>query len=156
MDGGWKQCCEVFGTLFSMTNIPLAPHIVVGEKGESLAADFLRKLGYRILAANVKVGAHDEIDIIAVDPKDRVLVFAEVKSRARRDDDYVPSLNLTREKRRNMFRAARRWMAAHRYDSGYRFDLIGIAGGVVIEHILDVRVHDERRRPKRSWQVVPW
>lgn len=134
----------------------VAPHIVIGEKGESLAADFLRKLGYRIIASNVDVGAHDELDIIAVDPKDRVLVFVEVKSRAKRDDDYVPSLNLTREKRRNMFRAARRWMTMHNYDRGYRFDLIGIAGNAVIEHILDIRVRDERRKPRRSWQVVPW
>lgn len=139
-----------------MTNDPIAPHIVVGEKGESLAADFLRKIGYKILAANVDVGAHDELDIIAVDPKDRVLVFVEVKSRAKRDDDYVPSLNLTKEKRRNMFRAARRWMTTHGYDGGYRFDLIGIAGGKIIEHILDVRVRDERRRPRRSWHIVPW
>lgn len=139
-----------------MIKSDVAPHIIVGEKGESLAADFLRKIGYRILAANVDVGAHDELDIIAVDPKDHVLVFVEVKSRAKRDDDYVPSLNLTKEKRRNMFRAARRWMTTHNYDGGYRFDLIGIAGNTVIEHILDVRVRDERRRPKRSWQVVPW
>lgn len=139
-----------------MTNDKRAPHLLVGEKGESLAVDFLRTLGYRIIASNVAVGAHDELDIIAVDPKDRVLVFIEVKSRARRDDDYVPSLNLTREKRRNMFRAARRWIAAHRYDGGYRFDLVGIAGGSVVEHIPDVRVRDERRGPRRSWQAVPW
>lgn len=139
-----------------MINNHTAPHIVVGEKGESLAAEFLRTLGYRIVASNVDVGAHDELDIIAVDPKDHVLVFVEVKSRARRDDDYVPSLNLTKEKRRNMFRAARRWMTTHGYDGGYRFDLIGIAGNTVVEHILDVRVRDERRKPCRSWQVVPW
>lgn len=133
-----------------------APHLRIGQEGESLAAQFLQKIGYKILASNVDVGAHDELDIIAVDPKDRVLVFVEVKSRARLDDDYVPSLNLTKEKRRNMFRAARRWMTTHAYDGGYRFDLIGIAGGVVVEHILDVRVRDERHRPKKSWHVVPW
>ncbi|OGJ57736.1 hypothetical protein A3H22_02195 [Candidatus Peribacteria bacterium RIFCSPLOWO2_12_FULL_55_15] len=132
------------------------PHFVVGEQGENCSAHFLCKLGYRILDRNVRVGRHDEIDIIAVDPKDRVLVFVEVKSRARLDDDYVPSLNLTKEKRRNMFRAARRWMTTHAYDGGYRLDLIGIAGSAVIEHILDVRVRDERCRPKKSWQVVPW
>lgn len=117
---------------------------------------FLRARGYNVLATNARVGAHDELDIIAVDPKDRVLAFIEVKSRAQRDDDYVPSLNLTREKRRNMFRAARRWMSAHHYDGGYRFDFIGIAGGAVTEHVLDIRVRDERSGPRRSWQAVPW
>ena len=63
---------------------------------------------------------------------------------------------LTHEKRLRMFRAARRWMTTHNYDGGYRFDLIGIAGNTVVEHILDVRVRDERRWPKKSWQVVPW
>lgn len=133
-----------------------APHLRTGQEGEGIAAHFLRTRGYNILATNARVGAHDELDIIAVDPEDRVLVFIEVKSRARRDDDYVPSLNLTREKRRNMFRAARRWMAAHHYEGGYRFDLVGIAGGDITEHILDVRVRDECRGPRRSWQAVPW
>ncbi|MBI1934319.1 YraN family protein [Candidatus Peregrinibacteria bacterium] len=139
-----------------MTTGDIAPHIVVGKAGEDHAAQFLQTNGYRILDRNVRSGKHDEIDVIAVDPKDNVLAFIEVKTRSHAGDDYVPSLNLTREKRMRMFRAARRWMTTHNYDGGYRFDLIGIAGETIVEHILDVRVRDERRRPKRSWQVVPW
>ena len=132
------------------------PHLLVGEKGEDNAARFLQQYGYHILDRNIRVGRHDEIDIIAVDPQENVLVFVEVKTRSRVGADYLPSLNLTREKRERMFRAARRWMDAKKYDGGYRFDLVGIAGATVVEHILDVRVRDERRCPKRSWLVVPW
>ena len=139
-----------------MTDGDIAPHLVVGRKGEDHAVQFLQKHGYRILNRNVHIGKHDEIDVIAVDPHDNVLAFIEVKTRSRAGDEYVPSLNLTREKRMRMFRAARRWMTTHNYDGGYRFDLIGIAGNTVVEHILDVRVRDERRWPKKSWQVVPW
>lgn len=137
--------------------VPLPPpHLIVGKRGEDHAANFLQKNGYRILDRNVRIGKHDEIDIIAVDPKENVLTFIEVKTRSHRSEEYVPSLNLTREKRLRMFRAARRWMTTHNYDGGYRFDLIGIAENAIVEHILDVRVRDERRKPRRSWQVVPW
>lgn len=139
-----------------MTNGDRAPHLLVGEKGEEQAVQFLQKEGYRILERNVRSGRHGEIDIIALDPRESVLAFIEVKTRSRAGDEYVPSLNLTAEKRLRMFRAARRWMTTHNYDGGYRFDLIGIAGDKITEHILDVRVRDERRRPHRSWQVVPW
>lgn len=40
------------------------------------------------------------------------------------------------------------WMTTYHYGGGYRFDLV--------EHILDVRVRDERRKPRRSWHIVPW
>ena len=49
-----------------------------GEKGESLAARFLKKNGYKILEQNyrTKLG---EIDIIATERK--TIVFVEVKTR---------------------------------------------------------------------------
>jgi len=50
----------------------------LGEKGEGLAAKFLRQKGYRILEQNYKTRA-GEIDIIAMDGD--TLVFIEVKTR---------------------------------------------------------------------------
>ena len=51
----------------------------LGQKGEDLAAEHLKKAGYKILFRNWKWGKH-EIDIIA-ENKDCV-VFVEVKTRS--------------------------------------------------------------------------
>jgi putative endonuclease len=49
-----------------------------GQKGEELAANFLKKKGYRIVEQNFRV-SFGEIDIIAWDRE--TLVFIEVKTR---------------------------------------------------------------------------
>jgi putative endonuclease len=46
--------------------------------GEDLAADFLKKQGYKVIERNFRKG-YGEIDIIAL--KDKTLIFAEVKTR---------------------------------------------------------------------------
>lgn len=110
----------------------------VGMSGEAVAERHLRMQRYRIIGRNVRVGAHDEIDIIAFDPVDRVLVFAEVKSRARKHPDYTPDLNMTWRKRRSVSRAARTWIAERNYDGGYRLDLLCVADNAVTEHYRDI------------------
>ncbi len=50
----------------------------VGKFGEQLAANYLLKRGYKVIAKNVQTG-HKEIDIIARQGKR--LVFVEVKTR---------------------------------------------------------------------------
>jgi len=52
---------------------------LIGQLGEMLAAEFLRKRGYTILERNYR-SAVGEIDIVAV--IDNVLIFAEVRTRA--------------------------------------------------------------------------
>ena len=54
-------------------------HLRVGVWGEALAVRFLKKKKYKIIGKRVRVGKHDEIDIIARDGK--ILVFVEVKYR---------------------------------------------------------------------------
>ncbi len=49
-----------------------------GDKGEDLAVNYLKNLGYEIVTRNYRFG-HGEIDIVAKD-KD-TLVFVEVKTR---------------------------------------------------------------------------
>jgi len=53
---------------------------IIGSLGENMAADILEKQGYEVIARNYtcKLG---EIDIIAIDTKDKVLSFIEVKTR---------------------------------------------------------------------------
>lgn len=115
-----------------------APHIRTGRRGERTAVRFLHRHGYRVIGRNIRVGRRDEIDILAWDPEDRVLVFAEVKSRERNDDDYHPLLNATVEKRAALARSARRWVAMHEYPGGYRIDLLCVAGGEVTEHVVNL------------------
>lgn len=50
-----------------------------GEWGEKIAEKLLRRKGYRILGRRVRVGPHDEIDLVARDGQ--VLVIVEVKAR---------------------------------------------------------------------------
>ena len=118
--------------------LPTAPHIRLGRQGERAAVRYLRSQGYRVLCRNIRIGRRDEVDVIAVDPRDRILVFVEVKARRRADPDYTPDLNLTPEKREAMARAARHWVSRHKYDGGYRLDCICVVEGAVTGHYEDV------------------
>lgn len=109
-----------------------------GAKGERIAAAYLRLCGYSIVATNVHVHPHDEIDIVAYDPKDRVLTFCEVKSRSRAHADFDPALDMTWRKRRAVTRAARSWIRDRRWEGGYRIDLICVAQNRVIRHVREI------------------
>ena len=50
----------------------------VGNQGENLACDYLKKQGYKILGRNYRIRG-GEIDIVATDQN--YLVFVEVKTR---------------------------------------------------------------------------
>lgn len=52
----------------------------LAKRGEDLAAKILIEEGYKIIERNYRF-SHGEIDIIAIDPKDKFTVFIEVKSR---------------------------------------------------------------------------
>ncbi len=121
-----------------------AAHIRRGKSGEQLAAKFLRKNGFRVINTNVRIH-RDEIDIIAYDPTDDVMIFCEVKTRTAFLDDYRPELNITYKKRSLMARAARTWVAHHRWEGGYRMDVICIANNTVIEHYREIRWPGRRR-----------
>lgn len=108
---------------------------VRGSRGESLAVRHLLRRGMDVLARNVRLDK-DEIDIVAFDPLDRCVAFVEVKTRAY-GDDYHPSLNMTRRKRRVMLRAARRWVSDRGYDGGYRLDAAYVSGNAV-EYVVDL------------------
>ncbi len=54
-------------------------NITVGQKGENIATDYLKRHGYKVLDRNFRSRRWGEIDIVAVD--DDTLVFVEVKTR---------------------------------------------------------------------------
>ncbi len=123
-----------------MPDDPSVPaHIQTGKTGEDIAAAFLEQKGYRVIRRNVRVGRHDEIDLIAFDSSERVLVFCEVKTRAKQSTDYHPEINVTWRKRANMARAARTWVSQHAWDGGYRMDTLYVSSRTVIDHHIDVK-----------------
>jgi putative endonuclease len=92
----------------------------LGQKGENLAADYLKNTGFKILFRNWKWGKH-EIDIIA-ENKDFV-VFVEVKTRT---DDYQmdPKTSITKDKQRSIIWAANGYLQKFNVDKEGRFDII--------------------------------
>lgn len=109
----------------------------LGIKGEDLAAKFLKKKGYKIIARNYKspVG---EIDIIANDRG--TLVFAEVKTRS--DESFGhPFEAVTYGKREKLRKVALYYLKnCRKGDMPSRFDVLSIRignGKEDIEHIMD-------------------
>ena len=56
----------------------MAEHNIIGQKGEEIAAEVMRKKGFRVVDTNWKFG-HLEMDVIAVNRKE--IAFVEVKTR---------------------------------------------------------------------------
>lgn len=105
------------------------PHLELGRRGEELAAAYLLKLGYQLVAANFfipvgrsRAGALINVEIDLVAYEGATLCFVEVKSRAS-DWFAPPEANVDRRKQRQIARAARAYRrmfdlsgAAYRYD----------------------------------------
>lgn len=107
----WKRTKEEQHALLQET--VTAPHLILGRRGEALAADFLSSSGFLLVASNFKLpvgrslrGAliHAEIDCIAYEG--RTLCFIEVKTRAS-TWFAQPEANVDLRKQRQITRAAR-------------------------------------------------
>lgn len=97
-----------------------------GDWGEDVAADWLRKQGYRILGRNVRPDRRDELDIIA--GKGDWLAFVEVKTR--KSAGFArPFTAVDRRKKHALNRAAAAYLRQVGYPSLlYRFDVIEVVG----------------------------
>jgi putative endonuclease len=105
-----------------------------GLRGEEIAKDYLRRLGWCILAHRFRVGRW-EVDLIA--RLGDVVAFIEVKTRAG-DGFGKPIEAITWGKRREMTRVARAWVDRHGLESDtYRFDAIGVSlrGRPRVDHV---------------------
>src|SRR3989338_313823 len=109
-------------------------HFIVGRKGEDIAVRYLKSLGYKIIDRNTDVGRYKEIDIIARDLCDDVLVFVEVKTRSKQSV-FMPEMNMTRSKKDALHHAIRQWIAQKEYEGGYRLDLVCVVEGHVVQHV---------------------
>lgn len=111
----------------------LAPHLHTGIHGETLAAQFLERNNYRLVAANFRIpigrsrtGAtvSGEIDLIGYEGE--TLCFIEVKTRTR-DTFAAPEANVDLRKQRQISRAARAYRRAFGLDSApYRYDVVAV------------------------------
>lgn len=83
----------------------------IGKKGEKLAANFLKRNGYKILERNLHQ-SHNEIDIIASNKE--YIVFVEVKTRTANKDLFLPygspATAVTKEKQKRTVRAATNYL----------------------------------------------
>jgi putative endonuclease len=101
-----------------------------GRDGEAMAADYLKRKGFEILAERVKTKL-GEIDLIA--KKDALITFVEVKWRKRAAD-----LDTAIDERRLARVAAAAEIAAYDYAQNgedIRIDVILLAPGTVPRHI---------------------
>ena len=107
-----------FRNLFERT----PPADTLGDRGENLAARFLRNRGFRIICRNYRCEL-GEIDIVARDG--RTLVFVEVKTRAY--DDPAPEDQVNTFKQHQLTKAAKHYLG--RYGTPQppaRFDVVAV------------------------------
>lgn len=98
----------------------------LGADGESQAAAYLKKHGYKIRESNY-VGSFGEADIIA--EKDGIVVFVEVKTRS--DAGFGrPAEAVTPAKQRTYIKLAKEYIVKKRLaNTDIRFDIIEVLDG---------------------------
>jgi len=113
-----------------------------GRFGEEVAATYLEKNGFRVMAKNYRF-RRAELDLVCFLPAGRYedggeLVFVEVKTRSSARFAH-PEQAVNAVKQRQLIRAARAYLYEHRLDGlTCRFDVIAITmekGRPVISHI---------------------
>jgi putative endonuclease len=115
------------------------PPLSLGQKGERLAARYLRRKGYLIIARGER-DRYAEIDLIAVEG--RTVVFVEVKTRTHQQAGH-PAEAVDRDKQRRMTRAALVYRNRHDLHAvSMRFDVVAITWPAdkrppVIEHFVN-------------------
>ncbi len=99
---------------------------LLGRKGEDRAADYLKRLGYRILERNYTMQS-GEIDLIAMDGNE--VVFVEVKTRT--NDAYgPPEQAVNARKQQRMIKAALGYIKYRKlYQVPCRFDVVAVSPG---------------------------
>jgi len=110
----------------------MAHHNELGKLGEKLAAVYLLKNGYEILAQNYYFDKA-EIDIIAKKGED-TLVVVEVKTR---NSDFFgdPQEFVTPSKIKLLVKAANEYVISNDLDMEVRFDIIAVIKNKTIEKI---------------------
>lgn len=97
--------------------------VVLGRRGEDLAARHLRKHGYRVICRNYRT-RRGEIDIVAMDGD--TVVFVEVRTRSG-PECGTPEESVTARKAAHLQKAAQVYLSRHGLEnSPARFDFVGV------------------------------
>lgn len=113
----------------------MSDKIKTGSKGENMAAEFLKKKGFEIVARNYRY-KKSEIDLIV--QRDNWLLFIEVKTRSSSEfgepEEFVDAF-----KARMIFEAAEEYIFSTDWKGHIRFDVVSVKLGAVpeIEHFED-------------------
>ena len=108
----------------SKTLPPRGDRRALGDYGEGLACEYLRGLGFEILARNVRVG---RVELDAVAREGRTLCFVEVRTR-RSARFGRPEESIDRRKQIRLVRAALGALREHRWPAheALRFDVVAV------------------------------
>lgn len=132
----------------------------IGKKGEEIAAEFLVKKGYRLVAANFKVPigrnrvggqVTGEIDLIGYN--ENTLCFVEVKTRSS-DQFASPLAAVDLRKQRQIIRTAKMYRKIFRLNNiKFRYDVVSIVLQENSRPKIDLfkGFWDERKFAKRFW-----
>ncbi len=102
----------------------LFPARLLGQRGEAVAARFLKRRGYKLIAQGSRMPS-GELDLVAVD-RDRTIVFVEVKTRGS-DEVGHPAEAVDADKQRRLTRLAVTFLKRHGLlEHPSRFDVIAI------------------------------
>lgn len=120
------SACAIVRPMFSFSHNQPPDHLQTGLWGEEQAAKFLQRKGYKIIGRRVRLGRHDEIDLIA--RLEEALIFIEVKTRS--DATFFrPVANVDHRKRHALARAAVHYLQQCQERPPYfRFDIIEVVG----------------------------
>lgn len=98
-------------------------NILTGAIGEEMAANFLKRIGYRIIERNFRT-KFGEIDIVA--KIGAVFVFVEVKTRLS-SSLGPPLLSVTKRKEEKIIKNALIYLNRHNQDDAYwRIDIVSV------------------------------
>lgn len=114
----------------------MAEHNELGKIGEDLALTYLQQKGFQLKERNYSF-ARAEIDLIMHNGDD--LVFIEVKTRQTAEIGE-PYLAVTRNKQKQLIKAAHQYIISKDLDVNARFDVVSIVHNsyrTQIEHIED-------------------
>ena len=88
----------------------------IGNIGEKVATDYLKKKGYKILDTNFQNNSGSrlgELDIVALDKDKEELVFVEVKTRnLKKFGETLPEENITYSKIRKLSKIAQYYISS--------------------------------------------
>ncbi|HEX2947419.1 MAG TPA: YraN family protein [Clostridia bacterium] len=105
-----------------------------GSMGEQMAADYLARNGFRILARNYRSGRFGEVDIIATEKE--YICFIEVKTRT--SDLFGTPAEAVGYSKRNKLRSLAWTYLNYRNlgEQNMRFDIVEVTGKIIQDNFI--------------------